>query len=145
MHMVDNKTSRLGSFTTNVFTHWWLVTKEEDWHIFKDSRQSTRILMVLYSTFLVLIPKENHASDPTKFMAISLCNVIYKIISKIVANCIKPILPNLIYSEKMWNVEGQIFLDEIILVRELIHSLKISKNLGMLLKLDMSKVFGKLN
>jgi len=71
--------------------------------------------------------------------------VIYKIISKIVANCIKPILPNLIYSEKMWNVEGQIFLDEIILVRELIHSLKISKNLGMLLKLDMSKVFGKLN
>ena len=51
----------------------------------------------------------------------------------------------LVYSEKIGYVEGKKILDGIILTHEVIHSLKISKKLGMLLKIDLSKAFDKIS
>ena len=42
-------------------------------------------------------------------------------------------------------MEGKNILDDIILVHETMHSLKTKKNLGMLLKLDLSNSYDKLN
>ena len=111
----------------------------------KDSRKSRSILRALNSTFLTLIPKESGTEDPGKLKPIALCNVIYKIISKVIANCRKPLLPIIISLEQAEFVEGRKILDGIILVHETIHSLKAMKTLGMLLKLDLSKAYDKLN
>ena len=82
---------------------------------------------------------------PKKLRPISLCNVIYKIISKVIANRLKPLLPLIISSEKAGFMEGKQILDGIILVHETIHLLKTLNTLGMLLKLDLSKAYDKLN
>ena len=42
-------------------------------------------------------------------------------------------------------MEGRQILDGIVVAHETIHSLKMRKNIGMLLKLDMSKAFDHLN
>jgi hypothetical protein len=99
----------------------------------------------LDATFLTLIPKEEKAEDPNKFKPISLCNVVYKIITKVIANIIKTIMPKLISLKLIGYVEGCQILEKIILSHEIIHSLNTTKTIGMLIKLHMSKAFDKLS
>jgi hypothetical protein len=104
---------------------------------------SGQVLQALNATFLTLIPKEERVTNPKQFRPIALCNVIYKIITKVIANRLKPILPYVISKEQVGYVEGRQIIDIVILAHEVINSLKSKKTPGMLIKLDLSKAFDK--
>eukprot|EP00253_Pinus_taeda_P015524 PITA_15524 len=74
------------------------------------------------STYLALIPKENRPSSFSRFWPISLCNSTYKIISKILAARIKPLLPSLISENQGGFLPNRHITDSILLVQEAIHS-----------------------
>eukprot|EP00253_Pinus_taeda_P011321 PITA_11321 len=143
--MPNNKSPGPDSFTINFFKACWQTIKSEIWEVVEDSRCSGSILKSINSTFLALIPKEENAHTPEKFRPIALWNVIYKIISKVIANRLKPILPNLISEEQSGYVEGRQILDNILLAQEMVHTLQIRKKAGMLMQLDLSKDFDKVN
>ena len=103
-------------FTSNIFQHFWDLVKEEVLEIVEEYRNKRGFLKALNSTFLTLIPKEVGADSPDKFRPIALCNVIYKIISKVVENHLKPLLLSLISSEQSGFLEGRKILDGIITV-----------------------------
>lgn len=106
MQMDKGTTPDPDGFTVDFFQQFWDLVKEEVWEIVEDSRHSRRILKAFNATFLTLIPKEQGANTPEKFHPISLCNVILKIITKVLANRLKPLLPILISPEQMGFVEG---------------------------------------
>ena len=81
----------------------------------------------------------------TLFSPISPCNVIYNIIIKVIANRLKPILPYLISPEQSRSVEGRQITDDIILVHEVLHLVKIEKITGMMVKIEIAKAYDKLN
>eukprot|EP00253_Pinus_taeda_P014609 PITA_14609 len=119
--------------------------EEEVWEVVEDSRRSRTILKSLNSTFLALIPKVEEAKTPDKFRPIALCNVIYKIISKVIANRLKTILPGIISEAQSGYVEDRQILDNILLAQEMIHSLHSRKEASMIMQLDLSKAYDKVS
>lgn len=67
---------------------------------------------------LVLVPKIEKATEVTHFRPISVCNVIYKLISKIISIRIRPFIGGCI-------VPGREISDNVILLREVLHSFKL--------------------
>jgi len=61
---------------------------------------------------------------PHRFRPIALCNVVNKIISKIITKRLKPLLPTLISEEQTGYVEGRQILNNLIQVHKVVHSLK---------------------
>jgi hypothetical protein len=145
MEMSKGKFPGQDNFTTDFFQACWSTIKHDVWALVEEYRKFTNVLPSLDTTLLAFIPKEEKEEDPSKFKPISLCNVVYKIITKVIENHLKLILPYLISLEKTNYVEGCQILDGIILVHEMIHSLKNTKSSGMLMKLDMSKAFDKIS
>jgi len=73
----------------------------EVWKVVEESRTMHWLLPSLNATFIALISKEEHPSTLDKFRPIALCNVIYKIISKVITNSLKLLLPLLISQEQL--------------------------------------------
>jgi hypothetical protein len=98
------------------------------------------------ATNLVLIPKVNSPSNPSEYRPISLCNVIYKLISKVLANRLKAILPKIVSPEQSAFVSGRLISDNILVAFETLHTMasRLSGKEGyMALKLDMSKAYNR--
>ena len=74
--------------------------------VIEESRTNGRIRSPFNSTFITLIPKVNDHQSFDDFRPISLCNCIYKIISKIIAHRLNPILTEVISKEQFGFLEG---------------------------------------
>lgn len=66
----------------------------------EESRVSRKVLSVLNVTFIALIPKKNNTKTFDDYRPISLCNFVYKIKAKILANRFKRICPDFISEEQ---------------------------------------------
>ena len=75
---------------------FWHIVGTDITNVVLDFLNTGVMLPELNYTHIVLIPKVKSPEKMSDFKPISLCNVIYKIISKMLANRLKLILPQLI-------------------------------------------------
>ena len=97
-------------------------------------------------TFITLIPKIKNPQPVNDFRPISLCNVLYKIFSKVLANRLKNFLPQIITKHQSAFTKNRLIFDNILVAFETLHSMKnhkTGKNGYMALKLDMSKAYDR--
>ena len=100
----------------------------------------------LNSTNIVLIPKVQSLESINSYRPISLCDSVYKIITKIKVGRLRPCLDKLISPYQAAFVPGRRGVDNTIIVQELIHTMDKTKGRGgyMALKIDLEKAYDKL-
>ena len=92
----------------------------------------------------MLIPKINNPEKVTDYKPISLCNVAYKIASKMVANRMKVVLQDIINENQSEFVAERLIIDNVLVAHELMNHInkkKKGKWGEMAIKLDMSKAY----
>ena len=125
------------------------------WHIVGDIVVSAvleflndgHMMPELNHTHIVLIPKIKNPAKMSDFRPISLCNVIYKIITKVLANRLKQVLPHIIAPAQSAFVPGRLITDNVLVAYEALHMMhgwKKGKTGNLALKLDVSKAYDRM-
>jgi hypothetical protein len=136
--MEPDKAPGPDGFSIHFYRTCWDIIKADLFRMIKSFLQKGKVGGSTNSTFLALIPKEANPVTFDHFRPISLCNASYKILSKLLANRIKPLLEKLISPSQGGFVKGRHILDNVILVQETIHSSHQRQEQGMIIKLDMA-------
>jgi hypothetical protein len=95
-------------------------------------------------TYIDLIPKIKNPIHTSEFRPISLYNMIYKLIVKVLANRMKKVLGEIISPNQSAFILGRLITDNIIIAFETLHTMdtRLKGAEGyMALKLNMSKVY----
>jgi hypothetical protein len=107
------------------------------------SRASRQVLAYFNSTFVALIPKYDNPCTFDQFRPISLCNNIYKKISKLIVNRLKDLLSDNISYEQFGFLKEHQIHEEINLAQEDLHSIHIGKKKAITFKVELSKAFNR--
>lgn len=109
--------------------------------VVEESRTTGSIYHAINSTFIALIPKSDSPASFDDYRPISLCNCLYKIISKTIANRLRPILSRSIAPQQFSFLESRQIHEAIGLAQEAMHSIWSRHLKVILLKIDLSKAF----
>jgi hypothetical protein len=128
-------------WTVEFYLHFFDLIGPDLLALVEDNKIRGKVTGTLNSTFLTLIPKTDASSSFGDYRPIALCNLCYKLISKIIAIRIKPILSRFLSQEQLGFLKGRQIIDAIGTAQECLHSIKSKKSKALILKLDLKKAF----
>ncbi|XP_071939954.1 uncharacterized protein [Coffea arabica] len=144
--MHPNKAPGKDGMSPLFFQHYWHIIKGDLVLAINSFFHSGCLLKTVNETIISLIPKIDSPTSVLHYRPISLCNVLYKIISKIIANRLKHVLQHYISNSQSAFIPGRQILDNVVVAHEILHFLK-NKRKGstgyMAIKLDMSKAYDR--
>ncbi|GAU23976.1 hypothetical protein TSUD_327770 [Trifolium subterraneum] len=128
------------------FQTYWEIIKQDVSNAVLEFFCTNWILPNFNSNTVVLIPKVQEADTIGQFRPIAMTNFKFKIISKILADRLALILPNIISKEQRGFIKGRQIKDCICLTSEAINMLHNKAYGGNLaIKIDIAKVFDTLD
>ena len=128
------------------YQHYWSVVDQDVTTSVLSWLDSVTILHPINRTFITLIPKITNLEYVQEYWHISLCNVLYKIFSKVLANRLKKILPSIITEYQYAFFKDRLISDNTHVAFETLHCMKkdkIGETGFMAVKLNMSKAYDR--
>lgn len=128
------------------FQPFWETSGEELTAMVQRFFESGELEEGMNNTNICLIPKILVAKSMSDYRPISLCNVAYKIVSKLMARRMKKVLPQVISETQAAFVEGRLISDNILVAHELLHALTSDNKCSsefIAIKTDISKAYDR--
>lgn len=140
--MPQNKSPGPDGYSVEFFKASWDTVGNDVTKAVKEFFSNGRLLRELNTTAIALIPKQPKVCTLGDYRPISCCNLIYKVISKIIALRLKPILQDCISPNQAAFLKGRSLGENVLLASELIRNYhKPSCPKSCMLKLDIRKAF----
>ena len=140
------KAPGLDGLHAGFFQRFWLLVGKSVLDEVKRIFEERRVPEYLNKTHVALIPKIQGPETLGNYRPISLCNTVYKIVTKILVARLRPFLDALVSPLQAAFVLGRRGIDNAIIAQEVIHF--ISKKRGnegyMVLKIILEKAYDKL-
>ncbi|GJT29450.1 RNA-directed DNA polymerase, eukaryota, reverse transcriptase zinc-binding domain protein [Tanacetum coccineum] len=138
----DNKAPGPDGFTSKNFKKSWEVIKDDFCKAIKEFFRTRKLFGEVNATLITLVPKMQTPLKVTDFRPIACCNVVYKSISKILTNRIKPVLNKLVNQNQSAFLPGRAITDNILLTQELLRGYNNSSGPKRCsLKIDIQKAY----
>jgi hypothetical protein len=135
-------------YPARFFQRNWGLLKEEIICAVRVFFQTGEMPDGINDTAIVLIPKTKEASSLKDYRPISLCNVIYKIISKCIANRLRPLLDDIISPTQSVFIPGRMITDNALIAFECIDTIHKNANRRgkfCAYKLDLAKSYDRVD
>lgn len=126
---------------------FWNDVGDDIWRFMRDSFMYGEFSAPMADTLVALIPKVDHPMAFKDFRPISLCNVMYKPVTKVLVNRLRPFLNGMISPFQSSFIPGRSITDNVILLQEIVHHMKKSKKKkgDVALKLDLEKAYDRVD
>lgn len=130
----------------NFYQKFWHITGPSLVHFVQLAFQKGTFPAEMNRTLIALIPRQQPPTSMSHFRPISLCNVAVKVISKVLANRLKPLIPTLTSDCQSSFVPQCQAVDNIIVAQEVVHSLRKWKGKvgGLIAKIDLEKAYDRI-
>ncbi|KAM1750468.1 hypothetical protein ACFX11_008712 [Malus domestica] len=143
-HLGSLKAHGPDGFPGFFYNRFWHILNETIVCTTNDFSKENILLSQINKTHIALIPKVPNPENTSQYRPISLCCNSYKILSKILANRLNTILPNIISCRQNAFVPHRQIQDNLLVAHEVFHYLKLKSSGGrheLGLKLDMNKAY----
>ena len=104
-------------------TYWTNVGMDIS-HAVLSCLNSRSVMKFINHTFITLIPKVQNPEKVSDFRPISICNVLYKIVSKVITNRLKPLLDSIVFDTQSAFIANRLIIDNILISFESLHHMK---------------------
>lgn len=121
--MAPLKAHGLDDFTAGFFQKNWSIVGKDICQAILSTLNSGVLPPFLNRTNIALIPKIKNPISVTDFRPISLCNVMYKMISKMLVNRLKKILPHIISPAQSAFIPVRLITDNVLATYETLHTM----------------------
>ncbi|KAL6525382.1 hypothetical protein OROHE_015689 [Orobanche hederae] len=128
-------------FNLGFFKACWDIIKGDLCRVFEEFYVNGRITRGCNSFFIVLIPKKEGATRLSQFRPVSLIGSLYKVIVKVLARRMRPVMESVIGESQSAFIQGRNILDGIIVLNEVVEEAKKRKSKRVIFKIDFAKAY----
>ncbi|XP_057822585.1 uncharacterized protein LOC131034979 [Cryptomeria japonica] len=143
--MPSDKAPGIDGFIALFLKKYWPFLGEDPHLVLEEARCNRSILKELNTTLIAIIPRLENPKSFVDFHPISLCNTLYKIITKAIFVQLANLIPKIVSGEQRGFVLGREMTEGDIVAHEILHSISQLSILDMILKLDMMKAYDRVS
>lgn len=141
----DSKSPGSDEVSFSFIKQFWEDVNEDFIGFMEEFHLNGRLVKGSNSSFIVLNPKKENRQKIGDFRPISLIGCMYKVLSKVLANCLRRVIHRLISKCQSAFIKGRQILEGVLIANEVLDDAKRRKKEALFFKVDFEKVYDSVN